>query len=175
MLIWGPGGRAGRAISAVQAQAQAAAAADDDDQHARLTQQQAALERRLRISQAELDAPSAAAPEDGPTCDSTCAGTGLGPPPSSACSDQFQSWVAENALSLTGCQATPFSWSGAVSCCEDHAACYGTCGMTQPYCDRQRQNCVDAKVSMPECQTAIDTTGLLTGQLSCSAFEAAQV
>ena len=169
----GSRGRAGRAISAVQVDVQAAAADDDDDQRARLTEQQAALERRLRTSQAELDAPSAAAPEDGPACDSTC--DGLGPPPSSACSEQFQSWVAENAPSLTGCQAIPFSWSGAASCCEDHTACYGTCGMTQPYCDRQRQNCVDAKVSMPECQTAIDTTGLLTGQLSCSAFEAAQV
>lgn len=58
---------------------------------------------------------------------------------------------------------------------QDRDACYGTCGVRQAFCDQQLQNCVYAKVSMPECHTAIDTTGLLAGQLSCSAFEAAQV
>ena len=112
-----------------------------------------------------------AAQSNGPTCDSTCAV--LAPPPSSGCSDRFQSWAAAAALWLTGCIAAP-QWGGAASCCEDHDVCYNTCGMTQAYCDQQLQNCVEAKISMPECHTAIDTTGLVVGLPSCSAFEAAQ-
>ena len=46
--------------------------AADDEQRAQLTQQQAALERRLRTSQDELDAADAAPDIGGPACDSSC-------------------------------------------------------------------------------------------------------
>ena len=55
--------------------------AADDEQRAQLTQQQAALERRLRTSQDELDAADAAPAIGGPACDSSCGAQLNLPPP----------------------------------------------------------------------------------------------
>ena len=60
------------------------------------------------------------------------------------------------------------------SCCDSHDICYGTCGVTQPFCDGQLTTCMEAMTNLPACQTVIDATSLIVDILGCSHFEAAQ-
>lgn len=56
------------------------------------------------------------------------------------------------------------------SCCDAHDICYGTCGMTQVFCDLQLHNCMQSQASLPQCQMTIDVTDLVLEVAGCDNF-----
>ena len=145
------------------------------DQLAASDREQRALLHQWRAAQGRLDS----APEGqgaGPSCDASC-NTGT-PPSSNGCGNgftgKFHSWVMTFAQELTGCTTVPYLWNDVTSCCDNHDFCYGTCGMTQTFCDSTLISCMEAKTNLPACQTVIESTSLVVDILGCSHFEAAQ-
>ena len=75
---------------------------------------------------------------------------------------------------VTGCYSVPYLMNDMEPCCDAHDICYGTCGMTQAFCDQQLRNCMESQASLPECQTTVDASGLTVQLLGCDHFIAAQ-
>ena len=75
---------------------------------------------------------------------------------------------------VTGCYSVPYLMNDMQPCCDAHDICYGTCGMTQAFCDQQLRNCMESQASLPECQTTVDASGLTVQLLGCDHFIAAQ-
>eukprot|EP01045_Picozoa_sp_COSAG04_P012208 COSAG04_NODE_814_length_10091_cov_7.591873_9_plen_1027_part_00 len=129
------------------------------------------------VQQRLSDADNAPAPSNpAPTCSAQC--TGRVPPSSNGCGNdftgQFHSWAMQALEDVTGCYSVPYLMNDMSSCCDAHDFCYGSCGVTQAFCDQQLRECMEAQASMPECQTTIDASGLAVELLGCDHFIAAQ-
>jgi hypothetical protein len=74
----------------------------------------------------------------------------------------------------TGCYSVPYLLNDMTTCCDAHDFCYGSCGVTQAFCDEQLHQCMEAHASFPSCQASIDTADLAVRTLGCSHFTAAQ-
>jgi hypothetical protein len=68
----------------------------------------------------------------------------------------------------------PYLLNDMTTCCNAHDFCYGSCGVTQAFCDEQLHQCMEAHASFPSCQASIDTADLAVRTLGCSHFTAAQ-
>ena len=143
-----------------------------------LQQQLQALLQQRGAAQDQLDDPmQQGAPAPGyPSCDASCATDT--PPSTNGCGNDFtgsfHSWAMTMAQELTGCTMVPHLWNDVTPCCDTHDFCYGTCGMTEGFCDKQLTDCMRAKTNLPACQTVINATGLLVDVVGCSHFKPAQ-
>eukprot|EP01043_Picozoa_sp_COSAG02_P005432 COSAG02_NODE_147_length_33939_cov_6.689539_7_plen_1476_part_00 len=141
-----------------------------------LTQQQSLVQQRLD----DDDAPGAAGLEGGPVGGPTCSESCEGPvqPSSNGCGNDFtglfNSWAMRALQTTTGCSSVPYVMNHMEPCCDAHDICYGTCGVTQSFCDQQLRNCMQSQASLPECQTTVDASGLTVQLLGCNHFIDAQ-
>eukprot|EP01043_Picozoa_sp_COSAG02_P003653 COSAG02_NODE_90_length_37755_cov_29.833364_38_plen_1386_part_00 len=136
-----------------------------------LTQQQALAQQRLND-----DDEASAVLAGAPTCSASCAGPVQ--PSSNGCGNdftgQFHSWGMTALEWVTGCPAVSDLMNDMEPCCDAHDICYGTCGMTQAFCDQQLRNCMQSQASLPSCQTSIDASSLIVQLLGCDHFTATQ-
>ena len=111
------------------------------------------------------------------TCAATCT-AGKEPPSSNGCGTDFtgqhHSWAMHALQGVTGCYSAPYIMNDVQPCCDAHDICYGTCGVTQAFCDQQLSDCMQSQAVLPSCQTTIDTSNLAVSLLGCDHFSAAQ-
>lgn len=150
----------------------------DQNGRRRLEHQLQALVQRQSSSQQRLgdSASGADRMQDEPLCNERC---GLAQQPSSngcgtAFTGAFHSWAMMALQDVTGCASVPFLLNDMSSCCDEHDLCYGTCGMTQAFCDQQLRECMQSQASLPECQTTVDISSLAVELLGCSYYTDAQ-
>ena len=144
----------------------------------RLEHQLQALNQRQSSNQQRLgDSASGTERMPGePLCNERC---GLAQQPSSnGCGNDFtgafHSWAMMALQDVTGCESVPYVLNDMSSCCDEHDLCYGTCGMSQAFCDQQLRQCMQSQASLPGCQTTIDISSLVVGALGCSYYTDAQ-
>ena len=150
--------------------------ADQQQDRQQLQHQLSTLRQRQSLAQQRLDDDGGTPPTVQPTCSTTCAGRV--PPSSNGCgtdlTGSFHSWAMQALEDVTGCYSVPYVMNDMQSCCDQHDYCYGTCGVTQAFCDQQLRDCMQSQASLPECQTAIDASSLAVQLLGCDHFIAAQ-
>ena len=152
--------------------------ADQQRDRQQLQHQLNALQQRQSLAQQRLDDDSSGSTSSATqqTCSANCAGRV--PPSSNGCgtdfTGSFHSWAMQALEDVTGCYSVPYVMNDMQSCCDQHDYCYGTCGVTQAFCDQQLRDCMQSQASLPECQTTIDSAGLAVQLLGCDHFVAAQ-
>eukprot|EP01043_Picozoa_sp_COSAG02_P062107 COSAG02_NODE_8490_length_2552_cov_1.863025_1_plen_685_part_10 len=149
----------------------------DDGEHQQLLHRLTAVAHLLAwVRQRLQDLPSSTVPTNQSTCPASC--DGATPPSSNGCGNDFtgsfHSWAMQALQDVTGCYSVPYLMDDMQPCCDAHDICYGTCGVTQAFCDEQLHECVQSQAVLPACQTTVDTTDLTVQLLGCSHFTAAQ-
>ena len=155
----------------------AAMEANDVARHAEVTHQLDSMEQADQARQEALmgelaqlhegqsriqDALARSGGNEPSTCD---AGHQLSHPPQNGCGNSLTSMyhdAAQKAVQKTGWfgsgvnflsrATTGYSADGAdglVECCNDHDVCYGLCGHTQGFCDRELSDCMQDATSLP--------------------------
>eukprot|EP01045_Picozoa_sp_COSAG04_P014873 COSAG04_NODE_1138_length_8106_cov_4.244036_6_plen_829_part_00 len=149
---------------------------DQQQQRQQLEHRSNSLARQQSSVQQHLDFDEVAEDGGAPTCSAQC--TGRVPPSSNGCGNDFtghfHSWAMQALEDVTGCYSVPYLMNDMSSCCDAHDCCYGSCGVTQAFCDQQLRECMEAQASMPDCQTTIDASGLVVELLGCDHFIDAQ-
>ena len=145
----------------------------DDGDHQQLLHRLTAVAHLLAwVRQRLQDSPATAEL----TCPASC--DGATPPSSNGCGNDFtgpfHSWATQALEDVTGCYSVPYLMDDMQPCCDAHDICYGTCGVTQEFCDQQLHECMQSQAVLPACQTTVDTTDLTVQLLGCSHFTAAQ-